>query len=229
MYKFDKVFKNSVFFLDPQVTVGIIACIEVTSTTTATTPETTSMSLPITVPTSASTTSIIPLPPTSGTTVIPTSVSTTPICQQAMAQFGRVYVSSVDYSQTPTEGTNDDLTSTTGNGVSFSPVEGTSGLTDANNNPLYTITLTFNTPGVYSLSSITVNPESNVKEFSVEFFTPSNGNQPVTVSTQSGNIPLSYNSKISNSQVLIDNFPEEEVPTPLSGIRISVLATLGNQ
>ena len=93
--------------LDVQVTVGIIACVEVTTTTTGTTPA-------------------ISTTPTSGTTTGPTSVETTTICQKDMAQVGGVFVSSVTYSVQPVVGTTDaDLTKLSGNGINFPLVPGT--------------------------------------------------------------------------------------------------------
>ena len=75
-----------------------------------------------------------------------------------MAVIGGQYVSAVTYSVAPVAGTDDnDLTSTTGNGVTFPAVPGTSGLF-ADDKPLYTVTLTFNPAGVDSLGSIALNP-----------------------------------------------------------------------
>jgi len=86
--------------------VGIIACVEVTTPITATTP-------------------------TSGTTTLPTSVQTTTSCQKEMAQVGTIYVSSVAYSVQPVKGTNNaDLTSATSNGITFQSVPSTNGLLD---------------------------------------------------------------------------------------------------
>jgi len=190
--------------------VGIIACVEVTTT-------------PVSV-----TTPFTPPSTTSGTTVFPTSVQTTPICQKDMAQVGGVYVSSVSYSVLPVQETNPtDLTSTTGNGVSFPSVPYTTGLFDQSNKPLYYIGLTFNPEGVNSLSSIIVNSGSNVKQFSVQFFDLSNSTVLISNSTPSAAIPLSVNSTIINSQPPIDDFPTN-LPS-LSGIRISILSTTNNE
>jgi hypothetical protein len=195
--------------------LGIIACVQVTTTTAGTTP--------ISTPTP-----FAPTPTTSGTTVLPTSVQTTPICQKNMAQVGGVYVSSVDYSAPLLPGTNPtDLTSTTGNGVSFQSVPNTTGLFDQSNNPLYSIMLTFNPAGVNSLSSIIVNSGSNVNQFSVEFFDLSNPTVPIASSTPPGDIPLSSNSILSNSLPSLLNFPAD-LPS-LSGIQISILSTTDNQ
>jgi len=214
------------------VTVGIIACVEVTTTsTTGTVPQTTG--------TSVSTSSIpsvvgiqtvsTPSSPISGTTVSPTSVQTTTVFDKQMAQVGSVYVSSVSYSIQPLPNTNNvDLTNPTSNGVSFPSVPDRTGVLDQNNQPLYTITMTFNPAGVNSLSSIIVNPQSNVKEFSVEFFIPSNPNQPYTYSTATGDIPLSLNADIINGQPSIVYFPKQ-VPSPLSGIQINILKTEDNE
>ncbi len=195
--------------------MGIIACVEVTTTTTIT---------PITITTPAS-----PAPTTSGTTTIPTSVQTTTNCQRDMAQVGSVYVSSVIYSIQPLQGTNDaDLTNTASNGVTFPQPLGTTGLFYQNNQPIYSLTLTFNPAGVNSLSSIVVNDASNVEQFSVEFFGLSNPNQLITYSTYLGAIPVSYNSTIINSQPSIVNFPAD-APSDLSGILITILSTINNE
>jgi hypothetical protein len=144
-----------------------------------------------------------------------------------MAQVGGVYVSSVTYSVQPVQGINDvDLTNTTSNGVTFP--SSITGLFDQNNQPIYNITLTFNPAGVNSLSSIIVNAESNVEQFSVEFFGLSNPNQLMTYPTGVGNIPVSYNSTIINSQPSIVNFPADE-PSDLSGILITILSTINNE
>ncbi len=184
--------------------MGIIACVEVTTTTTTT----------IT---------------TSGTTTLPTSVQTATNCQKDMAQVGGVYVSSVTYSVQPVQGTNNvDLTSTTGNGVTFPQPVGTTGLFDnQTNQPIYSIVFTFNPSGVNSLSSIIANNDSNVEQFSVEFFSLSNPNELITYPTDAGAIPVSYNSTFTNSQATLTNFPEE-TPSNLSGIRITILSTTGN-
>jgi hypothetical protein len=146
-----------------------------------------------------------------------------------MAQVGTVYVSSVTYSVQPLPGTNNtDLTSITGNGVSFPQAPGTTGLFDQYNQPIYNIIFTFNPAGVNSLSSIIVNEESNVEQFSVEFFGLSNPNQLITYSTYLGAIPVSYNSTIINSQPSIVSFPED-APSDLSGIQITILSTTDNE
>ena len=143
-----------------------------------------------------------------------------------MAEVGRVYVSSVSYSLPHVNETSDlDLTRTTGVGVTFPLLENTTGLYDRNNKPLYQITINFNSAGVDSLSSIIVNSDSNVNQFSVEFFVPTNPNEPVK---NSSDLPLTYTSSIINSQVSIVNFGED-VPSPLIGVRISVLSTTNNQ
>jgi len=128
-----------------------------------------------------------------------------------MAEVGRVYVSSVSYSLPHVNETSDlDLTRTTGVGVTFPLLENTTGLYDRNNKPLY---------------QITINCDSNVNQFSVEFFVPTNPNEPVK---NSSDLPLTYTSSIINSQVSIVNFGED-VPSPLIGVRISVLSTTNNQ
>jgi hypothetical protein len=144
-----------------------------------------------------------------------------------MAQVGTIYVSSVTYSVQPVQGTNADLTSTTGNGVTFPQPSGTTGLFDQNDQPIYSVTLTFNPAGVNSLSSIILNGNSNVDQFSVEFFGLSNPNQLITYPTGAGNIPVSYKSTIINSQPFIVTFPAD-APSDLSGILITILATDDN-
>jgi hypothetical protein len=147
-----------------------------------------------------------------------------------MAVVGGQYVSSVNYpSAQPVAGTNtDELTSTTGNGITFAPVPGTTGLVDANRVPLYQVTINFNEPGVDSLGSITVNPAGNVDKFEVQFFVASNPNQPVTVASALGDIPLSFTSTIVGSRPTIADLPSQ-LPSPLSGIRIVVLSTKDNE
>lgn len=209
---------------------------EVTTTTTgATTPGSTS------APSAAiaSTTGIVggiqgasttPAPPTSGTTVVPTSVATTTVCQKDMATVGGQYVSAVTYSVQPVTGTNnDDLTSTTGNGIAFPTVPGaTDGVLDNTNKPLYEITITFNPSGVDSLGSITSNPRSNVDKFAVQFFVPSNPNQPVPVTPELADQPLSVVSTTSASGPTIADLPSQ-LPSPISGIRIVILSTNDKQ
>ena len=146
-----------------------------------------------------------------------------------MALVGGVYVSSLVYSVQPVLGTNNvDLTSTNGNGVTFPSVSGTTGLFDQNNRPLYNVTLTFNPAGVDSLGSIIVSPGTNVDKFAVRFYVPSYPDQPFTFAPEFFDIPLYYNSTIQNSRPSITRFPVQ-VPSPLSGIRISVLSTTDNQ
>lgn len=209
---------------------------EVTTTTTgATTPGSTttpSAAMPITtgLVAGAQQTSTTPAPPTSGTTVVPTSVATTTVCQKDMATVGGQYVSSVTYSVQPVTGTNnDDLTSTTGNGIAFPTVSGaTDGVLDNTNKPIYQITITFNQPGVDSLGSITSNPNSNVDKFAVQFFVPSNPNQPVPVTPELADQPLSVVSTTSASGPSIANLPSQ-LPSPISGIRIVILSTNDDQ
>ncbi len=194
--------------------MGIIACVEVSTTTTT----------PVTTTTPAS-----PTPTPSGTTTLPTSVQTTTGCQKQMAEVGGVYVSSVTYSLPLLPGVNEaDLTSNTGHGVTFQSPPDTTGLFDDNNQPIYNIILTFNPSGVNSLSSIIVNGNSNVDKFSVEFFNLSNPNQLITYSSDLGSLPVSYNSTFINSQALLVNFPQD-APSELSGILINILSTTDNQ
>ncbi len=194
--------------------MGIIACVQVTTTATT----------PVTITTAAS-----PTPTTSGTTTLPTSAQTTIGCQKGMAQVGGVYVSSVTYSVPLLPGINEaDLTSPTGNGVTFQSPPDTTGLFDKNNQPIYNIVLTFNPAGVSSLSIVIANEETNVNKFSVEFFGLSNPNQLITYSTESGTIPVSYNSTFTNLQPSFVDFPQD-APSDLSGILISILSTTDNQ
>ncbi len=184
--------------------MGIIACVEVTTPITATTP-------------------------TSGTTTLPTSVQTTTSCQREMAQVGTIYVSSVAYSVQPVKGTNNaDLTSATSNGITFQSVPSTNGLLDTNDQPLYTIDLTFNPAGVNSLSSVVANAGSNVDQFSVEFFGLTNRNQLITYPSGFGVVPVLYTSTYTNSQASLATFPNN-APSDLSGIRISILSTTNNE
>ncbi len=202
--------------------MGIIACVEVTTTTSTTTLA--SSTSTITAIIASSTT-----PTTSGTTTLPTSVQTATSCQKDMAQVGGVYVSSVTYSVQPVPGTNNvDLTNPTGNGIDFPQPVGTTGLfNDQTNQPIYNIVFTFNPSGVNSLSSIIANNDSNVEQFSVEFFSLSNPNELITYPTDAGDIPVSYNSTFTNSQASLTNFPED-TPSNLSGILITILSTTGN-
>lgn len=211
--------------------MGVIACVEVSTTTVGTTPgSTVSVSSPTAPPTVTSVEeTTTPAPPTSGTTIVPTSVTTTTVCQKDMAVVGGQYVSSVTYSVQPVDGTNnDDLTSTSGNGISFTPVSGATGLFDSNNQPLYQITITFNRAGVDSLGSITVNPTSNVNRFAVQFFTQANPNQPVTLAPELADKPVELTSTIINSRPSIVDFPSQ-LPSPISAIRILILSTVNNE
>lgn len=211
--------------------MGIIACVEITTTTTAgTTPESTSApSSSIAPTTGAEGATTTPASLASGTTVVPTSVATTTVCQKDMATVGGQYVSSVAYSVQPVDGTNPDaLTSTAGEGIHFPSLSSTTGVLDNNNKPTYQITLTFNRPGVDSLGSITVNPNSNVDKFAVQFFVPSNPNQPVPLAPELADQPLSVVSTTSASGTSIVNLPAQ-LPSPISGIRILILSTKDNQ
>ena len=143
-----------------------------------------------------------------------------------MAQVGDVYVSSVTYSaQLLPETDNLDLTKSSSNGVSFLQVPNTTGLLNDNQQTLYEISITFNPTGVDSLSSIIINNQSNVNGFRVEFFAQPGENQVFTIAP---NLPLSYNSIMINSEASIVDFPPE-VPSPLNGIRISILSTTDAQ
>jgi len=146
-----------------------------------------------------------------------------------MAQVDSVYVSSVTYSVQPVQGTNNaDLTSTTGNGVNFPQPQETTGLFNQNNQPIYSIILTFNPSGVNSLSSVIADSDSNVEQFSVQFFGLSNLSQLITYSTGFSDIPVSYNSTFTNSQASVADFPQD-APSDLSGILITILSTTDNQ
>ncbi len=212
--------------------MGIIACVEVSTTTVGTAPGSTTAALSQTaVPVVTTVESVsTPAPPTSGTTTVPTSVTTTTVCQKDMAVVGGQYVSSVTYSVSPVDGTNnDDLTNTASNGITFTPVSSpVSNLFDANNQPLYQITITFNRAGVDSLGSITSSPTSNVNRFAVLFFTQSNPNQPVTLAPELADKPVELISTIINSRPAIVDFPAQ-LPSPISAIRILILSTSDNQ
>jgi hypothetical protein len=146
-----------------------------------------------------------------------------------MAVIGGQYVSAVTYSVEPVSGTNNnDLTSTTGSGVTFPSVPGTTGLFGDDKKPLFSITVTFNPAGVDSLGSIAINPASNVDKFSVEFFVASNPSKPVPVAPELADTPLSVTSTIKDSRPSIAELPSQ-VPSPLSGIRITVLSTTDNK
>lgn len=207
------------------MTIGIIACIEVSSTSTIgyTTPVTTArgtLSTHVETSTAAHSTEIVT---TSGTTTVPTSAHTSTICRKDMAQVGDIYVTHVAYSkdvlQPVSEG---DLTSTSGSGISFPDVDEITSFVDSNNHALYYVDISFNAAGVDSLSSIIVNKQSNVDKFRVEFFVPSNPNELVTAKP---NLPLSYDSTIIDHHPAIVKF-FDDVPSPLSGIRISFLSTV---
>lgn len=143
-----------------------------------------------------------------------------------MARVGGVLVSSVTFNGELLAGTDiADLTSPSSNGVSFEQIPDTTGVLDNNNNPLYTITIKFNPAGVDSLSNIMVNPKSNVDKFLVEFYVPS---KPDDLYTSASNIPLSYQSTLTDAQEPIVKF-SADVPSPLSGVRISILSTNNNQ
>lgn len=209
------------------MTVGIIACVEVTTTTASTAAGSTPSEVQ-TVPPGET----VPytVPPSSGTTVTPTSVATTTVCQKDMAIVGGQYVSSVVYSVAPVEGTNNnDLTNPSSNGVTFPEVENFNGVLDSNNNSVYEITITLKESGVDSVGSITLNPssETNVNEFAVQFFASSNPNQLVAVSAEKPNQPVTLFSKNINSHPTIDNIPSQ-MPSPLSAIRLLVRSTNDN-
>ena len=146
-----------------------------------------------------------------------------------MAQIGTVFVSSVQYSVTPIQGIDTtDLTSNSTNGIDFPQPTGTTGLFNANNQPIYSIIVTFNPSGVNSLSSIVANDNTNVNQFSVQFYGLTNRNQLITHSTDLGDIPVSYNSTFTNSQASLTNFPDD-TPSDLSAIQITILSTTDQQ
>ncbi len=198
------------------MTVGIIACVEVTPT--ATTPGTTPLA------------TATPSPTTSGTTTLPTDIDSTTICQKLMGQVGTAYVPSVQYSVQPLPGTNDaDLTSPTGSGITFPSQPNQRGVVDANNQPIYTITVRFSDYGVNSLGNVMFIGDSNVDKFSVEFYDYSNINQLITYTSPSGTtLPVSYTSTLTESQLPMVDVPGD-APTELSGIRITILSTKDNQ
>jgi hypothetical protein len=209
--------------------VGIIACIVPTtaagSTTTAAGSTITGAQSTATS-TRAATAPSTPTTPTSGTTVVPTSVATTTACQKDMATVGGQYVSTVSYTIAPVTSTNNaDLTNDTSSGITFP--QDVSGVLDSNNQPLYVIVINFNSPGVDSLGSVSVKskPGSNVNQFALEFFVQSAPNQPYTFSPDFANQPLYINSTVSDSTPSINSFPENQMPSPISGIRFIVLST----
>ncbi|CAM4880153.1 unnamed protein product [Rotaria socialis] len=246
-----------------QVTVGIVACVEVTATTATTIGYTTpgaattgtlstpgatttgtlstpgatttgTLSTPGATTTGtlstpgATTTGTLSTPgaaTTSGTTIIPTSVHTSTMCRMSMAQPEGVYVSYVNHSGTllPESGSLDYTTS--GTGFSFQNQPNTIGLFDNDHRPLYYIDIVFNPAGADSLSSIMVNNESNVNGFRVEFFVQPGKNQLFTIAPY---VSLSYNSTMSNAGPSISNFLDD-VPSPLTGVRISILSTRDDQ
>ncbi len=198
--------------------MGIICCVGSITTTTTTTLSSATTLIIASAPSSVTTT-------TSGTTTLPTTVPTTSVCQKDMANVGGVYVSSVTFSPSLVPGSSDaDLTSPTSNGVTFQ--SSSTGLFDQNNQPVYTIILTFNPAGVNSISIVAANLESNVKQFSVEFFGLSNPSQLLKVPF--GTIPVSYNSTVTNAQVPLVDLPED-APSELSAIRISILSTINDE
>lgn len=142
-----------------------------------------------------------------------------------MAVVGGQYVSSVIYSASPVDGTNDDhLTDTASDGISFPPVTGVDNLFDETKPARYQITIIFNPAGVDSLGSITSSPISNVNRFAVLFYTQSNPTQPVTI----GDKQVELISTIINSRPAIVDFPSQ-LPSPLYAIRIIILSTEDDQ
>jgi hypothetical protein len=142
-----------------------------------------------------------------------------------MAEVGGAYVQSVTYSVSPVAGTKDsDLTDKNGNGVTLEQVPNTEGVLNERNEPIYTITVRFNEPGVDSVGSIALDDKTNVDKFAIQFI-ESGSNEPVTVAP---NQPLYINSIIQNSVATISDFPSQ-VPAPLSAIRIVVLSTKDNK
>lgn len=217
------------------MTVGIVACVEVTTSTS------TSTASPTTTPSSSATsegTVPVPVPnetnapaatsiTTSGTTTLPTSAQTATVCQKVMAQVGGVYVSSVTYSVQPLQ-PNDDtqLTSNspTATGVSFPTSSlATEGVLNDKNEPVYTVTVTFTTPQTAtSFASIVSGPQSNVNSFSVNYFASSNPNQPIQ---DVNGTPIVSTSTLVNSQASVVNIPPGLSTVTLSAIRINILST----
>jgi hypothetical protein len=146
-----------------------------------------------------------------------------------MATVGGQYVSTVLYPKTtPVSTTNPvDLTSDTSNGITFPQQPAVGGLLDTNNQPLYIIDIIFNKPGVALLGSVAVKPttDSNVKNFTVQFFVASAPNQPFILNPSLTNQPVSVDSTLKGTQPLIASFPSDKVPSPLIGIRFIVLST----
>ena len=198
--------------------MGIVACVEPTTTVASTTTATTAAE---TMPPTA-------ILATSGTTVVPTSVGTTTACRKEMATVDGPYVSKVNYTVEPVTGTNNsDLTATDGrNGISFPEVPGSNGTLDDNNKPLYIITIKFKSPGVESLGSVSVSSGTNVNKFAIEFLEPLHPDQPIT--TEGTDQPFSAMSTTDGSgSPSISLFPSD-LPSPLIGIRFIVLSTSNN-
>lgn len=208
--------------------MGIVACVEPTTTTVGTTTfeETTATSTTPETTTEIETTSVSP---TSGTTTIPTSVTATTACQKDMAFVGGQYVSSVDFSVEPEQETDTSLlTSVSGDGIDFPTSPEFDGVLDENHEPQYQVTLRFNQPGVDSLGSITVNALSNVDQIAVRFYAASQPNMLVRTGNDEANEVLTVVSNIEQQPPSVNNLPSN-LPSPIIGIRVLVLSTKDNQ
>lgn len=210
----------------------MVACVEVTTSTSTASPTTTpSSSATSSGPVqSATVVSSATSTPTSGTTTVPTSAQTATVCQKAMAQVGGVYVSRVTYSVPPSQPYDDtQLTSDspTAEGVSFpSSSLATKGLLDDNNKPVYSITVTFPRGTSPALASIVCGPQSNVQSISVTYLASTNPNQPIQ---DSNGLPIASTSTLVGSQVSVVNIPPTLSAFTVSGIEISILSTTANE
>lgn len=212
------------------MTVGIVACVEVTTSTSTASPTTTpssSVTSAGAVPVSGETiVSSATSTPTSGTTTVPTSAQTPTVCQKVMARVGSVFVSSVTYSVEPLQPNDDtELTSNspTAKGVSFprSPLA-TDGLLNDKHEPVYTVKITFPPQTVISLASIVFGLQCNVKNFSVYYFAPSNPSQPIE---DVNGTPIVSTSTLVNSQASVVNIPSGLSTVTISGLEIKILYT----
>lgn len=206
------------------MTVGIVACVEVTTTTSSTSPTTTTSSSATSTALTTSASSPTTSSPTSGTTTLPTSVQTTTVCQKVMAQVGGVYVSYVTYSVQPlqpTDSTQLTSNSSTTKGVSFPSVPNTTGVLDQDGQPIYSINIEFSPQGADYLASVSLAPTSNVNGFSVKYFTSNNPKQPIE---SSPGVAIVSTSTLINSQASVVDIPNG-LPSPLSAIQIDILST----
>lgn len=196
----------------------MIACVEPVTTPTTTASQTTATSKGVTPTPSV----------TSGTTVVPTSVETTTPCTKEMAQVGTVLLPTVRYSITPIwPYKNEDLTTPTGEGISFAASPALSGIMNDAGEPRYYIDLMFNPAGASALSSVLIHEGSNVLAFDVQIFVASNPTEPVTVVTSTGEEVVTYSSRIINELPSVTQF-NDNIPSPIIGVRVLITSTEGN-